>query len=206
MDVHVGDPSVLDELREALIRFRTELTIAIAEADSDLRRINEWIAKERIPELRRGVPKLREHVVQAKSALARKVMNAEALKISASTVDEKEAVKRAVAVLEHHEDLAKKTVSWSRKLDHEYTLFKAQLSPLHALADRELPQAIARLRAMALAIESYLNLSPTASLDDQLKARARVQSVLRSGLFGGVTAEDGLSSSEADDEAQEDGA
>jgi hypothetical protein len=181
VEVHLTDPQALDRLREALVRFRTELTTAMSEADSDVRRMCDWLEKDRIPGMQKAVPRLREQVVLAKSALARKVMNAEALKISASTVDEKVAIKKSVAVLEHHEELLKKTVSWSRKIDHQYTLFKGSLAPLGALVDREVPHSIAQLRAMALAIEAYLGLSADATLEEQLSARERVETVLRGG-------------------------
>ena len=182
MEVHLSDPLALDRLREALVRFRTDLTTAISEADSDVRRLCDWLEKDRIPAMQKALPRLREQVVLAKSALARKIMNAEALKISASTVDEKVAVKKAQAVLEHHEELLKRTIAWSRKIDHQYTLFKGSLAPLGALVDREVPQSIAQLRAMALAIEAYLGLSLDATLEEQLKARERLESVLRGGI------------------------
>ena len=183
MAVDLSDPQALDRLREALVRFRTDLTTAMSEADSDVRRLRDWLERDRIPGMHKLTPKLREQLVLAKSNLARKIMNAEALKISASTVDEKVAIKKAQAVLDHHEELLKKTVSWSRKLDHQYTLFKGTLAPLGALVDREVPQSIAQLRAMALAIEAYLGLSVEAPLEEQLRARERVDSVLRQGVF-----------------------
>ena len=65
MEVHLSDPQALDRLREALVRFRTELTTAISEADSDVRRLRDWLEKDRIPGMHKLTPKLREQLVLA---------------------------------------------------------------------------------------------------------------------------------------------
>jgi hypothetical protein len=182
-DVKLNDPAALDDLRVALVKFRHEVAMALAEVDSEVKRFIDFIESDRIPELKKSLPRLREAVVQAKTGLIRKQMNAAALKIPASVVDEKVAIRRAEAALAHQEELLKRTSSWLRKLETEYNLYRTHMSPLGTTIDRELPEAIQRLKNMSAAIEAYLSIAPTASLEEQLRAREAVQSVLRTGAI-----------------------
>jgi hypothetical protein len=55
------------------------------------------------------------------------------------------------------------------------------MSPISTMIDRDLPDAILRLRNMALALEAYLA-TPTVTLGEQLeRARTRVASMRRGG-------------------------
>jgi hypothetical protein len=201
MDVQVTNPAALDELREALVRFRSELLVAIAETDAELKRLRSHLEHERIPALRGSLPMMREELVRTKSALARKQMNADALRIHVSVVDEKLAIDRANVRLRHQEALVQRTGAWTRRLEREHSLLKGSIAPLSTLVDRDLPDAISRLRAMALAIESYLSIRSHASLEEQLLIREKVESVLRQGF---VLAE-GTPTSAADSEVDGDG-
>jgi hypothetical protein len=66
-------------------------------------------------------------------------------------------------------------------LERDVSLFKSALSPVASLVDRDVPDAILRLRNMALALEAYLA-TPSVSLGEQLeRARTRVASMRRAG-------------------------
>lgn len=182
-DVKLNDPGALDELRVALVKFRHEVAMALAEVDSELKRFIDYIETSRIPELKKSLPRMREAVVVAKTALMRKQMNAQALKIPASVVDEKVAIRRAEAALEHQETLLQRTSSWLRKIETEYNLYRTHMSPLGTMIDRDLPEAVQRLKNMSAAIEAYLAIAPTSSLEEQLRAREAVQNVLRTGAI-----------------------
>lgn len=182
-DVKLNDPAALDDLRVALVKFRHEVATALSEVDSELKRFIDFLETQRIPELKKSLPRMREAVVLAKTALMRKQMNAQALKIPASVVDEKVAIRRAEEALLHQEELLKKSTSWLRKIETEYNLYRTHMSPLGTLIDRDLPEAVQRLKNMSMAIEAYLAIAPTASLEEQLRAREAVQSVLRTGAI-----------------------
>jgi hypothetical protein len=98
-------------------------------------------------------------------------------------VDEKVAIRRAEAALEHQETLLQRTSSWLRKIETEYNLYRTHMSPLGTMIDRDLPEAVQRLKNMSAAIEAYLAIAPTSSLEEQLRAREAVQNVLRTGAI-----------------------
>lgn len=184
MSVRLSDPAALDEMREALVRFRSHVLVALAEASGQMKRLQMQLGDERLPELRSRIPRLREQVVVSKTALMRKVMSAEALKITASTTDERIAVRRAEGTLEHHERLMKHTVAWNRRMQRNESLLRSALSPLGTVADRDLPNAIASLRAMALAIERYLTLAPTRLQEPESATGAEeIERMARTGVF-----------------------
>lgn len=182
MKVELHDPRALDELRLALIKFQNEVSASLAEIDSDLKRWIDFLESTRVPELRKQIPRLREAVVLAKSQLARKQMNAAALKISPSTVDEKVAISNAQNRLEQQEVLLKRTSKWVRRLEENYNAYKSHIATLGTAIDRDVPNAIQQLKHMAGAIEAYLSLSPQASPEQRRNALASVQTVLRDGV------------------------
>jgi hypothetical protein len=73
------------------------------------------------------------------------------------------------------------TRRWLVTLERDVSLFKGAMAPVSALYDRELPDAILRLRNMTLALEAYLA-TPTVGLAEQVeRARAKVASMRRAG-------------------------
>lgn len=98
-----------------------------------------------------------------------------------STIDEKKAVARAKAQAEDARERLEKTRRWLVMLERDVSLYKSAMRPVAALVDRDLPDAILRLRNMALALEAYLA-TPTVTLAEQFeRSKARVASMRRAG-------------------------
>lgn len=181
MTVGVSDIGALDEFRRALIRFREELAVAVAEADSEIKSTFIWLERDRMLHWRRSVPRFEEELTSAKTALFRKEMQTMGTGQRPSTIDEKKMVARCKAKVEDARERLERTRRWLATLERDVSLFKGAMSPLNSLVDRDIPDAVLRLRNMALALEAYLA-TPTASLATQLeRARARVASMRRAG-------------------------
>jgi small-conductance mechanosensitive channel len=140
-----------------------------------------WLERDRMLHWRRMVPRLDEELTGAKGALYRKEMQTMGTGKRPSVIDEKKAVERAKRRAEDARDRLEKTRRWLATLDRDVSLFKGAMSPIATMIDRDLPDAILRLRNMALALEAYLA-TPTVTLGEQLeRARTRVASMRRGG-------------------------
>jgi hypothetical protein len=181
MSANITDIAALDEFRRALIKFREEVGVAVAEADSEVKSTFVWLERDRMLHWRRMVPRLDEELTGAKGALYRKEMQTMGTGKRPSVIDEKKAVERAKRRAEDARDRLEKTRRWLATLDRDVSLFKGAMSPIATMIDRDLPDAILRLRNMALALEAYLA-TPTVTLGEQLeRARTRVASMRRGG-------------------------
>ena len=180
-DANITDVGALDEFRRALIRFREELNAALAEADSEVKSTFVWLERDRMLHWRRAVPKLDEELTSAKSALFRKEAQTMGSGQRPSTIDEKKEVERVKRRCEDARERLDRTRRWLATLERDVSLFKSAMSPVSSMVDRDLPDAILRLRNMALALEAYLA-TPSVSLGEQLeRARTRVASMRRAG-------------------------
>jgi hypothetical protein len=181
MSANITDIAALDEFRRALIKFREEVGVAVAEADSEVKSTFVWLERDRMLHWRRMVPRLDEELTGAKGALYRKEMQTMGTGKRPSVIDEKKAVERAKRRAEDARERLEKTRRWLATLDRDVSLFKGAMSPIATMIDRDLPDAILRLRNMALALEAYLA-TPTVTLGEQLeRARTRVASMRRGG-------------------------
>jgi len=181
MSANITDISALDEFRRALIKFREEVGVAAAEADSEVKSTFIWLERDRMLHWRRMVPRLDEEVVGAKGALYRKEMQTMGTGKRPSVIDEKKAVERAKRKVEDARERLERTRRWLATLDRDVSLFKGAMSPIATMIDRDLPDAILRLRNMALALEAYLA-TPTVTLAEQVeRTRAKVSSMRRGG-------------------------
>jgi hypothetical protein len=180
-EANITDIAALEEFRRALIRFREELGVAIAEADSEVKSTFIWLERDRMLHWRRAVPRCEEELTSAKTALFRKEMQTMGTGQRPSTIDEKKAVERAKRRCEEARERLERTRRWLAMLERDVSLFKSAMSPVASLVDRDVPDAILRLRNMALALEAYLA-TPSVSLGEQLeRARTRVSSMRRAG-------------------------
>jgi len=180
-EANITDIAALDELRRAMIKFREEVGIAVAEADSEVKSTFVWLERDRMLHWRRAVPRLDEELVGAKSALYRKEMQTMGTGKRPSVIDEKKAVERAKRRAEDARERLERTRRWAATLDRDVSIFKGAMSPIATMIDRDLPDAILRLRNMALALEAYLA-TPTVTLAEQVeRTRAKVSSMRRGG-------------------------
>ncbi len=180
-EVNLSDIAALDEFRRALIRFREDVSVAVAEADSEVKATFIWLERDRMLHWRRAVPRLDEELTSAKSALYRKGMQTMGTGQQSSNIDEKKAVAKAKARAEDGRDRLERTRRWLATLERDVSLFKGAMSPVATMVDRDMPSAILRLRNMALALEAY-RATPNVMLGEQLeRAKSRFASMRRAG-------------------------
>lgn len=180
-EVNITDLEALEEFRRALIRFREEIGVALAEADSEVKSIFIWLERDRMLHWRRAIPKFEEQLTSARAALFRKEMQTFGTGERPSTIDEKKMVERCKQRVEGARERLEATKKWMVNLERKVSQFKGSMAPIAVLYDRELPDAILRIRNMTLAIEAYLA-TPTMGLAEQVeRTRERVANMRRAG-------------------------
>lgn len=171
MEAKITDIQVLDRLKAALVKLSEEFAAALEEADGEVDRTLVWLDREAPLRWQSEVRKRQEEVVACKSALYRKQITPSPNDQKASVVDEKKALQRAIAALEHAEQRLKNVKRWNLELPRAQIAFKGAIQPLAAAAERDLPHAALKVGRMILAIDRYLN-APSPELADLL-ARSR---------------------------------
>lgn len=153
--VNVLSVDVLESLAVALVRCHEELSAAMLEADSHVQRAQVWLERDRVPHWRKTLQRLEHDLQEARSALFRKENHRVTRDAKPSTVDERKTLARVQAAREDAERRAQATQRWAQELPRAQAEFKRGVTPLAAMVDRELPQAIAALRRMSVALERY---------------------------------------------------
>ncbi len=155
--------------------------IALSSAESEIRGTFVWLERDRIPHWKRLVPKLAEQVASAKGAKFRKELQTMGGTARPSVIDEKKAIQKAIRALEDAQQRLDAAKRWHVMLEREFAIYKGAVGPAATMIDRDLPNAILRLRNMVLALEAYVS-TPTPTLAQQLEqANQSIRSMRRSG-------------------------
>lgn len=153
--VNVLSVDVLELVATALVRCHEELSAAMLEADSQVQRTQVWLERDRVPYWRKTLQRIEHDLQEARSALFRKENHRVTRDSKPSTVDERKALARAQQAREEAQLRSQATHRWSQELPRAQAEYKRGITPLAAMVDRELPQAIGALRRMAEALERY---------------------------------------------------
>lgn len=152
---HVLSVDVLEAVAVAMVRCQEDLAAALLEADSEIERTMVWVERDRVPHWKKRLQRIDLDLQEARSALFRKENHRVTRDSKPSVVDERKAVAKAQAAQEDAERRAKASHRWSQELPRQHAEFRRGVNPLAAMVDRELPQAIAALRRMTVALERY---------------------------------------------------
>ncbi len=154
----VADLEDLSRFRATVIKALDELRLAISEAESEVGRVRGWVERDQHLYWQTQHRKAQEQVAICKSALFRKQMVTSSKDQKPSVVDEKKALERAQARLGLCEQKRAAVRKWAIQITREEILFKAGLSPLSAMVERELPHAVMLLTRMLEHLDAYTRL------------------------------------------------
>ena len=146
----------VDTLAAALVRFAEEAQAALADLDLELRRASQWIEQDRPryweAEVRRGweaVARARRELEQAR--LIHRIEEA-----PSSCIDQKKALQRAQKRLDLAMEKQRLVRQWAYRTAKQTEEYRGQVGPLAEWLGAEYPRALAALRRMARALESYV--------------------------------------------------
>jgi hypothetical protein len=146
---------VLEAVAVAMVRCQEDLAAALLEADSEIERTMVWVERDRLPYWKKRLQRIDLDMQEARSALFRKENHRVTKDSKPSVVDERKALAKAQAAHEEAERRGRASHRWSQELPRQHAEFRRGVNALAAMVDRELPQAIAALRRMTIALERY---------------------------------------------------
>jgi len=160
----------VDRLAAALVRFAEEAQAALADLDLELRRASQWIEQDRPryweAEVRRGweaVARARRELEQAR--LIHRIEEA-----PSSCIDQKKALQRAQQRLDLAMEKQRLVRQWAYRTAKQAEEYRGQVGPLAEWLGAEYPRALAALRRMTRALESYVGHQAPATPQSLLEA------------------------------------
>lgn len=153
---NLRDTSALMAAKAVLVKTGRTLATAIEEAQSDAERFGMWLDGAG-PAHWEGQRRLRtEKLNIAKAALFRKQIQMTPDGRPPSVIDEKKAVQRAQAELEHAERCLRSLRKWAVEYQRVLGQFRVGLNPLSNYVESTIPTAVAQINRMACAVDAYL--------------------------------------------------
>jgi hypothetical protein len=144
----------LSDFRAALIVFGEEATAALGAAETEIRRVEEWL-EDQLKHWQHEVRLGEDAVFQAKTELTRRKM----MRFGDGPVDtteQEQTLRKAMARLEHAEEQVKITRQWARKWPQAVLDYRGPSGQLKGLLEGELPRATALLQRKIAALEIYV--------------------------------------------------
>jgi hypothetical protein len=148
----------LKSLRTSLVSFAKKISVALDEADFDIRHTQHWLGHDRLPHWKNELRIRGEQLVKAKLELKQKEVYEKAVSGSHSShIDEKKAVAAAQRRFDEAEDKLRKIHHWIPLLEKEGDECLGALQGLSMLINLDIPNRRAQIDQMIYALESYVN-------------------------------------------------
>lgn len=181
-NARVLDLKAIEHFKSVLVGFGETLKATIMEADSEIGRAINWLETDRIQHWRNQIRRRQDLIAMAKSELYRKQMQGSDKDGRPSVVDEKRKLQQAVHSLEIAQKKLETCKKWRNRLEREYAMYKGQTSKLGTIAEKNVPDGVARLGRMLDNLEKYVNdKSGTQAELSSLLSNDTKESVKRSG-------------------------
>ena len=156
-NARVLDLKTIERFKSALIGFGESVKAATMEADSEIGRAINWLENDRVPYWRTQIRKRQDLVTVAKSELFRKQMQGSNKDGRPSDMDEKRQLQQAIRMLEHARYKLENCKKWRNRLEREYSMYKGQTSGLGTIAEKNVPEGVARLERILDSLEDYVS-------------------------------------------------
>lgn len=157
----MGERAAIESL-EALTGFRADLcksaesiAVALAESEAEIQRTLSWLQQDQRNYWKRQLSKRAELHARAKSVLKRKQLMKTPMGGRYSTIEDEKAVALAERRLEEAKQKQENVKRWTRLLDEESFSYKAVAQGLGQIVDVDVPNALASVANMIVALEAY---------------------------------------------------
>lgn len=156
MPANIHSIEALKEAMAALAKFAEEAGALLANVDSDVARMGQWLTHERPAHWKTQVRRREELVQAARQEISRKVLAA--APNPASTVLERRALARAQEKLAEAQKRQQSTRRWVGVWDKESLMARGSISQLAEFVRADIPRAIAKIDRMMVQVEGYLSI------------------------------------------------
>jgi hypothetical protein len=161
--VRIYDSRALLDTKAALVKFAEQVTGALANVDSDISRLSQWLHQERPAYWKHEIRKREDKVLAAKTDIQRKIISQ--APEPPSLVLERRVLQRAQASVDGARARLEKVKQWSPRWERDALLYKTSVSALSEALYRDIPLALSRLEQMMLSLEAYERLAPPSGAD-----------------------------------------
>lgn len=166
----VDNTKALEQIDQAISKFAHEVTLALAEAESEISRTREWLARDQQAYWKGRIRKAEQLVQRAREALNRKKLYKTPSGRPANTEQEQKDLKRAIAGLEHARQKLENVGRWKREMERQALLYRGQVQAAANMAEATMPKARQRLAAMLDHLAAYERLATTGSSNSMTRA------------------------------------
>jgi hypothetical protein len=171
-NVHSSD--AIDAVRLALISFAGQVSDALTELSTEMRRVLEWLEHDRPRYWKNQVRLSIDEVHQAQQALHRCLMFPVAGE-RPSCYEERAALKKAQARAVYCEEKTERVRHWQSVMQHELFEYDGRISQLVRLLEIDVPRAVALLEKILRHLDEYQATraaNPRSSYNDVAVAQA----------------------------------
>jgi hypothetical protein len=170
---NVQSLEAIEAVRNALASFGDQVSDALSELQSEMRRVADWLEHDRPRYWKTQIRVANDGVHAAQQALHRCLMFPIA-KERPSCYEERAALKKAQARLAYCEEKDERVRHWQRVVQHELFEYEGRISQLVRVAEEEVPVAMGVLAKVLRRLEEYQSLragNPRAPYNDLSVAR-----------------------------------
>ncbi len=160
----------VDSLAAALVRFAEEAQAALADLDLELRRASQWIEQDRPRYWEAQVRRGWEELARARRELEQARLIHRVDEVPSSCIEQKKALQRAQKRLDLAMEKQRLVRQWAYRTAKQAEEYRGKVGPLAEWLGTEYPRALAALRRMARALESYISQQAFATPKSLLEA------------------------------------
>ncbi len=157
MSANVQSLEAIEAVRNALASFGDQVSDALSELQSEMRRVADWLEHDRPRYWKTQIRLANDAVHAAQQALHRCLMFPIA-KERPSCYEERAALKKAQARLAYCEEKNERVRHWQRVVQHELFEYEGRISQLVRVVEEEVPVAMGVLAKVLRHLEEYQSL------------------------------------------------
>jgi hypothetical protein len=157
---NVQSLEAIEAVRGALVSFVDQVRDALAELQSEMRRVADWLEHDRPRHWKTQIRLANDGVHAAQQALHRCLMFPIATE-RPSCYEERAALKKARGRLAYCEEKADRVRHWQRVVQHELFEYEGRISQLVRILEEDVPRAIGVLAKVLRRLEEYQSLRAT---------------------------------------------
>ena len=154
----VDSIEALRGFRTALIKFAEAANSALADSESEMSRLQNWVENEQRSYWQSQVRKRTEAVSKARDAVRQKKIFKDAAGRQQSAIDEEKLLKIAQARLEEAEAKLRNVQKYAKLLPREIEMYKGSVQRFATTVQSGIPAAVAKLSAMSGKLDAYVSL------------------------------------------------
>ena len=153
---NVRSLDAIGDCRTSLIKYMDAMRVALSEAVSDVRRVQQWISGTKKQEWTQRGKKCNQQFANARSDMERaKIARPDAH--PSMFTDQRRALDKAKRNIQECEYKLQQISKWTRELDREAMLFQASLHRLNRIVDGDLERGVAWMASLLDHLNNYVN-------------------------------------------------